>query len=107
MYRATTPEFNLIIPYNVQEVEKFVITLQQKGKTIIEYTNESREVTFEDRLIYFQLSQWDTKVFVTRYPIHLQIRLLLSSGRVVASNIVHIDVHNSLNLDGLYSEENI
>ena len=57
MYRATTPEFNLIIPYNVQEVEKFVITLQQKGKTIIEYTNESREVTFEDRLIYFQLSQ--------------------------------------------------
>lgn len=104
MYKTTTPKFNLIIPYKVPEVDAFVITLQQQGKTIIEFTEKSSRVTFEDRLICFKLTQQETSIFVTRYPIHLQMRLLLSNGDVVACEVVHIDVHSVLNSDILSKE---
>lgn len=105
MYKATTPEFNLIIPYYVRQIDKFIITLQQKGQTVLELTQESPNVVFEDNLITFTLTQEDTNIFVHRYPIHLQIKILLTSGRVIASNIVHIDVHKTLNSDILVPSE--
>ena len=105
MYKTTTPDFNLIIPYDAEQVAEFRITLQQKGKTIIEFTETSEQVTLEDRLISFELTQEQTSIFVTRYPIHLQLRIRLNTGRVIASNVVHIDVHKVLNSDILGSGE--
>lgn len=91
MYKATTPTFRLTIPYKAEEIDKFVIPLVQKGITVLTFTQD--DCTVEDYKITFSLTQEQSNLFVHRYPINLQMRVLLTSGKVVASVNEQIDVH--------------
>lgn len=94
MYKTTTPTFKLIIPYTADEIDNFVLTLVQQGKTVFTFTQDDCVVT--DSTVIFSLTQEQTSVFVHRYPIHLQLRIMLTSGVVVSSAVEHIYVHRSL-----------
>ena len=94
MYKTTTPTFRLTIPYTADEIDNFVLSLVQQGKTVYTLTQDDCEVT--DSKIIFTLTQEQTAVFVHRYPIHLQVRIMLTSGVVVSSAVEHIYVHRSL-----------
>ena len=95
MYKTTTPTFNLIIPYKADEINNFVLSFVQQGQTVFTFTQDDCVVT--DNKITLTLSQEQSAVFVHRYPIHLQVRIMLSSGVVVSSAVEHIYVHRSLN----------
>lgn len=95
MYKTTTPTFNLIIPYKADEINNFVLSLVQQGQTVFTFTQDDCVVT--DNKITLTLSQEQSAVFVHRYPIHLQVRIMLSTGVVVSSAVEHIYVHRSLN----------
>lgn len=101
MFKATTPKFNLIIPYMAYELDKFSVTMAQQGINIYTFehtmsTETEDRFEVEDHLISFSLTQEESNIFVHRYPIHLQLRILLVDGTVVASNVEHINVHNVL-----------
>lgn len=95
MYKTTTPTFRLTIPYTADDIDNFVLTLVQQGKTVFTFTQDDCEVI--DSKVIFTLTQEQTSVFVHRYPIHLQLRMMLKSGVVVSSAVEHIYVHRSLN----------
>ena len=105
MYKATTPTFKLIIPYTVEEINNFVISLVQQGITVLTLTRGDCDL--EDHLVSFTLTQEQSNVFVHRYPINLQMRIMLNSEKVVACAVEQIDVHRVLNdtilvVDGKY-----
>lgn len=95
MYKTTTPTFKLKIPYTADEIDNFVLSLVQQGLTVFTFTQDDCVVT--DNLITLTLTQEQSAVFVHRYPIHLQVRIMLTSGVVVSSAVEHIYVHRSLN----------
>ena len=95
MYKTTTPTFNLTIPFAADDINNFVLSLVQQGQTVFTFTQDDCVVT--DNKITFTLTQEQSAVFVHRYPIHLQVRIMLTSGVVVSSAVEHIYVHRSLN----------
>ena len=94
MYKATTPVFHLEIPYTANEINNFILTLEQQKINVLSLTQEN--CTVADNLISFTLTQEASNLFVHRYPIHLQMRIMLNSGKVVASDVEHIYVHRVL-----------
>lgn len=95
MYKTTTPTFNLTIPFAADDINNFVLSLVQQGQTVFTFTQDDCVVT--DNKITLTLTQEQSAVFVHRYPIHLQVRIMLNSGVVVSSAVEHIYVHRSLN----------
>lgn len=95
MYKTTTPTFNLTIPFTADDINNFVLSLVQQGQTVFTFTQDDCVVT--DNKITLTLTQEQSAVFVHRYPIHLQVRIMLNSGVVVSSAVEHIYVHRSLN----------
>ena len=105
MYKLTTPNFNLSIPYTQTEIQSVEIILNQQSRNVLRFYlqanefNSSSQISVQDNLISFQLTQEESNLFVLRYPIHLQVRVLLTNGQVKASKIVHINVHRELGKD--------
>ena len=95
MYKTTTPTFNLTIPFAADDINNFVLSLVQQGQTVFTFTQDDCVVT--DNKITLTLTQEQSAVFVHRYPIHLQVRIMLNSGVVVSSAVEHIYVQRSLN----------
>ena len=95
MYKATTPTFNLTIPYKVDEINNFVLSLVQQGITVLTLTQD--DCILEDNKVSFTLTQEQSNIFVHRYPINIQMRIMLNSGKVVASAVEQVDVHRVLN----------
>lgn len=103
MYQTSTPIINLNIPYKKEEIHTFEIIGEQQSQQVFYYKEkvenipefEDAQIQITDNLITLSLSQTLTKKFVTRYPIHLQVRLLLTNNRVVTSKVEHIYVHKS------------
>lgn len=95
MYKATTPTFNLTIPYKADEINNFIVSLVQQGLTVLTLTQDN--CTVEDNKVSFTLTQEQSNIFVHRYPINLQMRIMLNSGKVVASAVEQVIVHRVLN----------
>lgn len=94
MYQTTTPTFRLSIPYEADEINDFILSFVQQGKTVFTFTRENCVVT--DKEVMITLTQEQSAVFVHRYPIHIQLRIMLNSGVVVSSAVEHVYVHRSL-----------
>ena len=95
MYKATTPTFILTIPYKADEINNFIISLVQQGLTVLTLVTE--DCSLEDYKVSFTLTQEQSNIFVNRYPINLQMRIMLNSGKVVASAVEQVTVHRVLN----------
>ena len=94
MRRGTTPTLTFTTPYEATEVASGYITFTQRSTIVLDLNIPSSEVTVSDNEIAVQLTQAQTLQFdqSTNAPAQAQIRLILTDGNVVGSNIVEIPI---------------
>ena len=95
MRRGTTPTLTLTIPYEASEINSGYITFAQDGITILEKELSDEAIVISDQEIDIYLTQAETLAFKTTGTnrlVRLQCRLKLTTGEVVASNIVEFYV---------------
>lgn len=87
MSRGTTPSFSFNVSVPIDGTEIFYITFRQHGIIILE--KEDKEIIRVDKdTIKVKLSQEDTLLFSSHFPIEVQIRTKYLDGAAVASNIM-------------------
>jgi hypothetical protein len=96
MYRGTTPTLVFRIPYAAALVQGGYVTLAQLGAVQLEKAIGSEGVTLEDERITVTLTQAETLALSTAAQVRIQLRLLLTGGTAVASNIMHVQVEEIL-----------
>ena len=98
MYQATTPTLRFAIPYSTSEIEDLKITLAQ-GVPVFNFG--LADVDLNEYCVSVGLTQEQTSRFKTKIPVDIQMRIKLQGGVVVASQVISIDIHKSLNLEVL------
>lgn len=95
MRRGTTPTICFYIPYKAVEVDHGVVTFKQsscQGTPLEKDFIVPDDVDLQDGVIGVYLTQADTLDFVGDAFVMAQVRLALTAGVVVASNIVKVPV---------------
>ena len=85
MFRATTPTHIFTLPFDTVDVKKVRITYQQDGVTVLQKTES--DCVSVGKEIAVTLSQDDTKLFAHDNRASVQLRVLLNTGIVMASDI--------------------
>lgn len=104
MYRATTPThkfvFNGLDPSTFKELNVYYA---QQGIELLKKTKEDCTITSEetadsiDYIVYYTLSQEETKLFKARQPVKVQLRALTSDNRALATSEYEVPVCDVIN----------
>lgn len=92
MRRGTTPTLTFTTPYAAELIKEGYVTFKQRGTIVLDVPISDESVTVTDGQVAIELSQEETLAMTTADICKAQVRLLLSSGKAVASNIVDIPV---------------
>ena len=92
MRRGTTPTLTFTTPYAAELILDGYITFWQRGEIVLDVDLTDPSVTIEDEAISVTLTQEQTLSLTTAAPCDIQIRAILTTGKVVASNIVQDQV---------------
>ena len=95
MIRGTTPTHTFTFSVDLADVKDFVITYVQKGAIVLE--KKKADCTISDNKIAVTLTQEDTLKFDHTSMVEMQVKALMNSGTVVASNIFTTNVDRILN----------
>lgn len=104
MYRATTPVHKFIFEKNNPETFKVLnIYYSQQGVELLK--KEKADCNFsmtetEDGEIYMasiMLTQEETKLFKSRYPVKIQLRALTETGYALATDEYEVKVKDVIN----------
>lgn len=87
MSRGTTPSFSFNVSVPIMGTETFYITFRQHGIIILE-KQDSEIIRVDSDTIKVILSQEETLLFSSLFPIEVQIRTKYLEGAAVASNIM-------------------
>lgn len=95
MYRGTTPNFELIFDYNLEDfdIEKFYVTIKQGNKLIIE--KELKDITIDKEKAIITLTQEDTLKMEGASIVLVQAKLKIN-GLVYSTNIVSTGIADIL-----------
>ncbi len=97
MRRGTTPTVTYTTPFEADAVAGGYITFKQEtGDLQIDIPIEDEAVTVTDNQIAVELTQEQTISLSDDEKCRTQLRLILSNGEVVASNIVKFKVDEIL-----------
>lgn len=104
MYRATTPThkfvFNGLDPSTFKELNVYYA---QQGIELLKKTKEDCIFTTEENLdstdyvVYFTLSQEETKLFKPRQMVKIQLRALTADDRALATSEYEVQVCDVIN----------
>lgn len=97
--RGTTPTLTFTTPYDADMVKDGYITFTLRGAIIIDVEVTDESVTISDQMIAIHLTQEQTLLFDADDTNLVQVRLLLESGNVVASNTVALPISDVLKED--------
>ena len=86
MYRATTPTHIFTLPFDTDQLKKIQITYRQFGETILQ-KNETQCVLTR-KSIQVELTQEETLQFQTTAEVFIQLRVMTTDGKVMASEIL-------------------
>lgn len=94
MRRGTTPTLTFTTPYEASEIGTIYITFSQRGATILEKTLGDSGLSVSDYEITVNFTQEESLLFNANptAPASAQIRIVLTTGDAVASNIVEFYV---------------
>lgn len=92
MTRGTTPTLGFHIPYESELVEGGYITIAQFGAVRLEKALGEEGVTVEPGRIALTLTQEETLRLSSAGACQIQLRLRLTGGRAVASNVMTVSV---------------
>ena len=96
MIRGTTPTLTFTTPYESDMISSGFITFTMRGKFLFEIEINDDSVEISDYAISVTLTQEQTLLFDSRFVSLVQVRLILSSGEVVASNVVTVPIEDIL-----------
>lgn len=97
MIRASTPTHYFTLPteYNIDNIDKILVTYAQKDKVVLEKTKE--DVSFDGATFYYTLTQEETNLFEDNVFVEIQVRIKTSDGNALPSDIYHLPVKKVLN----------
>lgn len=97
MYRYTTPTITLTISnLNFSAVSVFRVAMQRGAKQLLrEIPVDSDAVDAEAGTVTLELSQEETSAWSTG-PVDIQVRAVLTSGRVLATNKASVQLEDVL-----------
>lgn len=99
MIKGTTPTHVFRLPIETSLLEKIRITYKQLGAIILEKTESSLVKT--DYELRYQLTQEESLRFSTQGNVEIQVKVLTTSGTVLASQIQSVKVDKILNTEVL------
>lgn len=82
LYRGTTPDVELIVPYDTRLIERVYVTWTQEGQTVLEM--DVADVIVGEGKIWLPMTQEDTLAFAPGFAL-MQVRAMFSDGSAVAS----------------------
>ena len=85
MYRATTPTHIFTLPFDTNLLKVIQITYQQFGETILQ--KSEKECVMVGRQIKVELTQEETLRFLPSALVSIQLRVMTSDGKVMASQV--------------------
>lgn len=94
MYQATTPTHTFHLPFETTGISKLVLTYRQSGRAAVTKTVD--DVVMLGKTISVTLTQEETNKFTDARPVMAQLRLRIGE-KVMASNIIKIDMEEALN----------
>lgn len=96
MRRGTTPVFNLTVKgVNFNDAKNIYVTIAQNS-TKLTKSGPDVSVFTKDNLLQISLTQEETLLFNMHYGAKIQVRIVMKNGSVVASNIEHVSVLETL-----------
>ena len=96
MRRGTTPTLKFDTPYAAALIDNGYITFKQRGQIVIDKPLDDANVTISDNSIIVELTQAETLSLTTADICKAQIRLILKSGKRVASSVAEFQVDEIL-----------
>lgn len=94
MIRGTTPTLSFTLPFIPIAAEKIWITFEQNDVEV--FTLEKHEITIEDNVISFTLTQEQTLALLPNSIVQIQIRIKFSELNVIASDTITTTVKEIL-----------
>lgn len=85
MFRATTPTHIFALQFDTSLLQEIRITYQQNGNTVLQKTEADCTLTGSE--IKVMLTQEETLLFAPDERVSIQLRVLTTTGRVMASEI--------------------
>lgn len=86
MYRATTPTHIFTLPFDTSLLKEIRVTYATEGKDIILQKTEA-DCTLDGSDIKIELTQEETLLFEAQNRVLIQLRVLTTDGKVMASEI--------------------
>ena len=97
MFRATTPQHIFALPFTTNQIKEIRITYQQNGETVLQKTEADCTLTANE--IKVTLTQQETLLFNVGSSddrVSIQLRVLTTTGQVMASEIEKVFVRECL-----------
>ena len=85
MFRATTPTHIFSLPFETSLLKKILITYKQDDAIILEKTEA--DCTLDGNDVKIVLTQEETLLFDTENRVFIQLRILTTDGKALASDI--------------------
>ena len=96
MIRGTTPTYTFDIPLDASSIADLRLSFAQEGTELVKKTKN--DVKLEGQKITIKLTQEDTLKFDhEKSAVQIQLRVLTTGGDVMTSNIMTVNVWQSLN----------
>lgn len=104
MIRATTPTHQFIFKqFNPEELKVLNIYYSQQGRELLK--KEKKDCSFttqetedgENYIVFIVLTQEETKLFKSRYPVKVQLRGLTNDNCALATDEYEIEVKDVIN----------
>ena len=95
MYRFTDYDYTLELEgVDLTGAQVIWCTFAQFGREV--FTKDQSEATIEGQVIQIHLTQENTGLLSAKYPVFIQLRLLLSDGKAYTSEILKRSVEDVL-----------
>lgn len=87
MSRGTTPSFSFHVSVPIIGTEYYYVTFEQHGQIILE-KEDDQVIRVNKDTIKIKMTQEETLLFSSKFPIRTQIRIKYDDGAAVASTIM-------------------
>ena len=99
MRRGTTPTHTFTVPFGIENVADALVVYAQSDKEILRKTVSHCHM--EGNTLSVDLTQEETFLFNCQKKVQIQVRVLTTEGKALASDIITIDVDKCLSSEVL------
>lgn len=88
MYRGTTPTHIFTLPFDAELVKTAQVSYAQFGKVVLQKNME--DCALQEKQIRVELTQEETQMFRSTGWVYIQLKILTTDGKLLASGIEKI-----------------